>query len=127
MQSSQLKEKSFELSIEIIQFVRYYNDNGNCQSIFNQFLRSGTSIGANISEAMHAESRADFIHKLKISQKECAETLYWVNLLNRTKIISPELFNTFEELCSQILRMLISSIITAKANQHKSRVIGKQR
>ncbi len=71
--------KSFLFAVEIIKFCECL-DNNRKFIVSNQLLRSGTSIGANIREAQNAESRADFIHKLKISAKECDETVYWLQL-----------------------------------------------
>ncbi|MFL5765856.1 MAG: four helix bundle protein [Bacteroidia bacterium] len=62
-----------------------------------QLLRSGTSIGANIREAQNAQSKADFIHKLSISQKECDETMYWLNLLNQTDYLTELQYRTIHQ------------------------------
>ena len=80
-----------------------------------QLLKSGTSIGANIREAQHAESRADFIHKLKIAAKEAAETEYWLLLCNKS-----EVYPACEELiavCVVLLKILSKIIGTSKRNQ----------
>ena len=79
-----------------------------------QLLRSGTSIGANVSEALSAESTADFIHKLAISQKEANETHYWLTLLEKTGFISNEEYNSIQKDCEEIRKMVISIIITTK-------------
>ena len=81
-----------------------------------QLLRSGTSIGANISEALSAESTADFIHKLSISQKEVNETQYWLTLLLRTEYISDKQYESMKQDCEEICKMLTSIIITSKKN-----------
>jgi four helix bundle protein len=79
-----------------------------------QLLRSGTSVGANIREAQNAESRLDFIHKLAIAQKECDETLYWLELLNQSNYILTNEFESIQNNASELLKMLKSSIITTK-------------
>ena len=79
-----------------------------------QLLRCGTSIGANISEALAAESPADFIHKLSISQKETNETQYWLTILHQTAYISDLEYNSMTEECEEIRKMLSSIIITSK-------------
>lgn len=71
-----------------------------------QILRSATSIGANISEAYWAESRPDFAHKLRIAQKECNETLYWLRLLKRTLYINEEQYSGLYADCFAINRVL---------------------
>jgi four helix bundle protein len=84
--------------------------------ISRQFLRSGTSIGANIREAQNAESKADFIHKLGIAQKECDETIYWLELLNQTGYINmPEFDSNFLK-ANELLKMIRSSILSSKSN-----------
>ncbi len=72
-------DKSFQFSLEVIDFAELLNEKRKFL-LSNQIFRSGTSIGANIREAQHAESPADFIHKLKISAKEAEETEYWLLL-----------------------------------------------
>ena len=72
---------TFEFSIAIIKYTEIL-ENSKKYVIARQVLRSGTSIGANVKEAQNAESRADFIHKIKIASKEADETEYWLNLCN---------------------------------------------
>ena len=82
----------------------------------NQLLRSGTSIGANIHESKYAQSTADFIHKMQIALKECYESEYWLELLNRTHFIDDEKYSDLRNQCGSIRRMLIASINTTKSN-----------
>lgn len=81
-----------------------------------QLLKCGTSIGANIREAQNAESRADFVHKMAIAQKECDENLYWLELLYNDKFLSKEQFDFMYPKANSILKMLKSSILTTKQN-----------
>ena len=85
-------------------------------AIVNQLLRSGTSIGANIHEANYASSRADFIAKMQIALKECYETEYWLELFEKTNIITEEQYKNLKNACGKIRRLLIASINTAKSN-----------
>ena len=85
-------------------------------SLINQLLRSGTSIGANIHEGNYASSKADFIAKFQIALKECYETEYWLKLFAKTNIISEQVYNKLINDSGKIRRILISSINTAKAN-----------
>ncbi len=72
-------------------------------------------MGANVREALNAQSRLDFIHKLSISQKECDETIYWLELLYETKYISKEEFEKLKNPATEILKIIRSIIITTKS------------
>ena len=85
-------------------------------SLTNQLLRSGTSIGANIHEANYASSKADFVAKMQIALKECHETEYWLKLFVKTNIINESIYTKLSNDSGKIRRILISSINTAKAN-----------
>ena len=85
-------------------------------TLINQLLRSGTSVGANIHEANYASSKADFIAKMQIALKECHETEYWLKLFVKTNIISEAVYTKMSNDSGKIRRILISSINTAKAN-----------
>ena len=89
--------------------------NAKCESaLINQFLRSGTSIGANIREAFYAHGKADFVAKLQIALKECSESEYWIELLIESGYYNDkELLNK----CVEVKRILIASINTAKENK----------
>lgn len=86
-----VKTKSFLFAIRIVNLYKTLISR-NEHVMSRQILRSGTSIGANIRASKNAESKADFIHKLGISQKEADETLYWLELLQATNYISNEAF-----------------------------------
>lgn len=75
---------SFEFALEVVKYVELLEAKRKFV-IANQLLKSGTSVGANIWEAQNAESKADFIHKLKISAKECEETKYWLLIANHSE------------------------------------------
>ena len=85
-------------------------------SLINQLERSATSIGANIREAKYAHSKADFVSKLQIALKECYETEYWLDLMQRSEIFTDDIVIMLIHDCGTIRRMLISSINTTKAN-----------
>ena len=84
-------------------------------SLVNQLERSATSIGANIREAKYAHSRADFISKLQIALKECYETEYWLELIQKAELLPENTVKSYLHDCGAIRRMLIASINTAKA------------
>lgn len=75
---------TFEFSLDIVEFTEILEEKKK-YVIAKQLLRSATSIGANVREAQNAESKADFIHKMKIAHKEADETLYWIELCNASK------------------------------------------
>jgi four helix bundle protein len=81
-----------------------------------QVLRSGTSVGAMVREAEHSESKADFVHKMAIAQKEMNETIYWLELLCETKYILHAEFENINADAVEIIKMLTASIKTAKSN-----------
>ena len=85
-------------------------------TLINQLLRSGTSVGANIHEANYASSKADFIAKMQIALKECHETEYWLKLFVKTNIISADIYSKLSNDSGKIRRILITSINTAKSN-----------
>ena len=85
-------------------------------SLINQLERSAPSIGANIRESKYAHSKADFISKLQIALKECYETEYWLELLQRSDILSNDNAKILIHDCGVIRRVLISSINTIKQN-----------
>ena len=114
MKESPLIVKSKALALEVIKVCKELR-NAKCESaLINQFLRSGTSVGANIREAFYAHSKADFVAKLQIALKECSETEYWVELLLESGYYND---NALLEICTEVKRILIASINTAKENK----------
>ena len=116
MKESILRQKSEKFTTRIINMHKYLCKEKKEFTISKQVLRSGTSIGANIAEAGSAFSKKDFISKLGISLKECAETLHWLNALKNTGFLSDNEFDSINNDCQEIGRMLNSSIKTAKKN-----------
>lgn len=117
-----LLEKSFSFAVSVVNAHKNIIAEKRDFEVARQFVRSGTAIGAMIREAQNAESRADFIHKLGIAQKECDETCYWLELMKETEIVTAEQFNELHPKSLELLRILRSSIITSKnkLNQAKS-------
>ena len=108
-----IKEKSFEFAVEIVYLYRGLVEKKEFV-LSKQILRLGTSIGANIRQAEHAQSKADFIHKLSISLKEANETEYWLDLLFETKYLSEAEFQNIKNKIVEILKILTSIINTSK-------------
>jgi four helix bundle protein len=82
-----------------------------------QFLRSSTAVGALIEEAKQAESRADFIHKLSIANKEANETKYWIRLLGDSGFLEAGISKSLLSDCSELIKMLTASIKTSKSKK----------
>lgn len=120
MGDSLLAAKSIDFSIRIINLNKMLKKQKQEYIISNQLLRSGTSIGANVREAKFAQSTADFISKMSIALKEANESLYWLELLNRTNYISNTEYDSIYSDCDEILRMLHSTVRTSKLKLNKS-------
>ena len=103
-------------AIRIVNLYKFLSETKYENIMSKQILRSGTSVGANINEGIYAESSADFIHKYSISQKECAETLYWLELLNRTDYINSKQYSSLSKDCTELHKMITSTIITCRKN-----------
>ena len=112
--SNKLVDLSVSFAVEILNLVKFLKEQRET-IISNQIGRAGTSIGANIHEAQYAQSTNDFISKLEISQKECYETEYWLELLYETDCMNEEEYKTLQNECGAIRRMLISSLKTIKS------------
>ena len=106
-------QKSYSFALEIIKLYKILIEKKEFV-LSKQILRSGTSIGANIHEAVASESKKDFIHKLGIAVKEARETLYWLNLLKDSEFINKDEFNKLNNSCSEIVKILNSIILTTK-------------
>lgn len=116
------KEKSFALAVRIVKLYQHLTQRETNKEfvISKQLLRSGTSIGANIREANNAESKADFIHKLAIAQKECDESCYWLELLKETNYLTEFEFLSIYQDCNEMLKIIKSIILSTKQKNHKS-------
>lgn len=111
-----LKDKSYAFAIKVVKVCQYLNNSKKEYVISKQLLRSGTSVGALIREAEFGQSKKDFISKMSISLKEANETDYWISILKDTNYISIEEYKMLKNDIEEILRMLVSSIKTAKKN-----------
>ena len=114
MNDNILKKKSFEFAIRIVNLYKLLTSERKEFVLSKQLLRSGTSIGANVREGLNAQSKADFVHKLSIAQKECDETLYWLELLKETSYINESEFSSINNDATELLKILRSIIITTK-------------
>ncbi len=106
MKENIIQTKSFQFAVRIIKLYIHLSKTKKEFVLSKQILRSGTSIGANVEEAIGAQSKKDFIAKLSIAYKESRETKYWLRLLNETKFITKEEFNSIINDLEEILRIL---------------------
>ncbi len=114
MKQSPLLQKSKQFALDIIRICNEIKKDSKETILCNQLIRSGTSIGANVREAFFGQSKSDFISKLQIALKECSETEYWLELLIESGFYND---NSILVLCTEIKRILIASINTAKNNE----------
>lgn len=118
MKNNILKFKTFEFAKSIISICREFQDSKREYILTNQLLKSGTCVGAMVREAQHAESKADFIHKLSIAQKEINETIYWLELLDSINLnIDPSVFAEAKSIYYLITRIL--KTLKEKENNQK--------
>ena len=116
MRENIIKDKSFQFAIRIVNLCKFLNNSKKEYILSKQLLRSGTSIGAMIRESEHAESKADFIHKLAIAQKETNESLYWLELLYKTDYITQEEFKSLNLDAVELIKLLTAILKSSKTN-----------
>ena len=106
------KQKSMAFAKRIVKLYQYLTNEKKEFVMSKQLLRSGTSIGANIAEAVYGSSRKDFAAKLYIALKECAETLYWLELLYECEYLTSPMYRSLHGDCEELRKMLSSSTKT---------------
>ena len=113
MKENIIQRKSFAFAIRIVNVFKYLQLEKKEYALSNQLIRSGTSIGANVEEAIGGQSKKDFISKISISYKEARETMYWVKLLKATFYLEEKeadsILNDAEELCKILSSILVST------------------
>lgn len=109
-----IQEKSFAFAIRIVNAYKFLKFEKQEFVLSKQMLRSGTSIGANVEEAIGGQSKADFISKLSVAYKEARETLYWIKLLKATEYLSLEMADSLLKDAEEICRIIGKIQITAK-------------
>lgn len=109
-----VETKSFRFAVRIVKLYRLLTESRREFVMSKQLLRSGTSIGANVSEAEQAQSKADFVSKLSIAQKETAETNYWIRLLHTTGYLGEQEFQSIYQDCTELGKMLTAIIKSTK-------------
>lgn len=114
MKENTVRDKSFEFAVRIVKLSKYLVEQKREFVLSKQILRSGTAIGALIRESEHAESKADFIHKLSIALKEANETDYWLDLLHKTDYLTDQEHQSIKANISELLKLLTAIIKTSK-------------
>ena len=109
-----IQERSFRFAVRIVNLCKYLQKETHEHILYKQLFRCGTSIGANVTEAQQAQSRADFISKLSIALKEAYETDYWLRLLFETQYLTEDAFQSIITDCHEIEKLLIAIIKTTK-------------
>lgn len=116
MKENIVKNKSFAFAVRVVKLYQYLISEKKEFVLSKQFLRSGTSVGAMVREAEHAETKKDFVHKMAIAQKEINETIYWLELLQATDFLSKIEFENINNDAIEIIKLITSIIKATKTN-----------
>lgn len=111
-----LRDKSFAFAVRVVNAYKFLTTDRREFVMSKQLLRSGTAVGALYREAEQAESRSDFIHKLGIAQKECNETLYWLELLHATGYLDPAAYESLFSDAEELIKLITGILKTSKKN-----------
>ena len=114
MKENPVREKSFTFALRVVKLAKHLENTKREYVLSRQVLRSGTAVGALVREAEHAESKADFIHKMNIALKEANETLYWLELLHKSDYIVQQSFHSISSDNEELIRLLTAIVKTSK-------------
>ena len=109
-----VRDKSFHFAVRVVKLCKYLRETKKETVMSKQLLRAGTSIGANVAESEHAQSRADFLSKLNIALKEAAETDYWLRRFYETDYINEQEFQSIMADCKEVESLLAAIVKTTK-------------
>ena len=115
MKTNPIRDRSFELSNEVVLLHQYLTESKREFIMSKQLLRAGTSVGANTEEAIGGQSKQDFCHKMNIAYKEARETMYWLKVLTSTGYVTSEQSKTAMSKCDEVLRLLCAILRTARS------------
>ena len=110
-------EKSMEFAVRVVKLYGYLCEEKREYVMSKQLLKSGTSIGANVKEAICAQSRKDFVSKMSIALKEASETEYWLELLSKTSHLTDEQYQSLQRDCGELAKMLTAIVRSTKAQR----------
>lgn len=108
MAENMIETKSFDFAVRIVNLYKHLNSEKKEFVLSKQLLRSGTSIGANVSEAQRGQSKADFTAKMSIALKEANETYYWIKLLHKTDYLTEQQYLSLQNDITEIIKLLVS-------------------
>lgn len=114
---NQIVEKSYYFAIRIVKMTKLLTARRTEDVLTRQILKSGTAVGVLISEAVFAQSKADFINKYSIALKEANETKYWLDLFHDTEIISEKEYASIYPDCVELVKILVAILNTLKASK----------
>jgi four helix bundle protein len=117
MKENPVRDKSFAFALRMVKLAKFLESKKKEFVLSKQVLRSGTAIGALVREGEHAESKADFIHKMSIALKEANETSYWLELLCQGEYIDKESFDSIRSDSEEIIKLLVSIVKTSKVSK----------
>ena len=112
--TNSIQEKSFRFAVRIVKLCRYLQTEKKEYVLSKQIVRSGTSIGANVREALQAQTRKEFASKMNIALKEASETEYWLELLHENEFINDKFFDSIYEDCQELIKLLVAITKTQK-------------
>ena len=112
-----VREKSKKFAVRIVRSYQYLSEEKREYIMSKQLMRSGTSIGANIHEALQGQSKADFTAKMSIALKEVSETEYWLELLRETDYLNEEEYQSIQKDCGEVAKLLTSIVKTSRQNR----------
>ena len=114
-----IQAKSLAFAIRIVKLYKYLTEKKKEFVLSKQLLRSGTSVGAVVREAEHAQSKADFLNKMNVALKEANETMYWLILMKETDYLTKKQFDSMFSDAEEIIKLLASIVKTTKAKLNK--------
>ena len=117
MKTNIVKDKTYAFALRIVQLTHSLREQKEYE-LAGQVLRAGTSIGANVEEALAGISRADFVAKMSIASKEARESHYWLRILRDSKIVPTNEINPLIEEFGEILRLLTAIVKTSQSSQN---------
>jgi four helix bundle protein len=118
MKENVVKQKPFAFALRVVKLAKYLQGEKKEFMLSRQVLRSGTAIGALVREAEHAESKADFTHKMNIALKEANETLYWLELLHQAEYIVDQSFASIQKDNEELVKLLVAIVKTSREGTH---------
>jgi four helix bundle protein len=117
MKENAIRDKSFAFALRVVKLAKYLEAKKKEFVLSRQVMRRGTAIGALVREAEHAESTADFVHRMSIALKEGNETLYWLELLNQGAYIGDDSYESIRPDSDELVKLLVAIVKTAKMSK----------